>query len=276
MNSNRKILMTIKKIASKLMIGSLLLGIVILLSLRFRSVRGILISSILILVGIVASGMLGAAIGFLTLSICVKIGLWLYQLGSKLISAWRVKWRRSRSLYLPSSSMLLRSRSPRSQLRIALQRSRDERLSSINESIDIIRSRSPNLSIQDLYDLNRLNLELHQIIDEASWSPIRRERVARIAEIRNSRRASGRILPSGLTETIDRQNSDDDSEITISFEYESFDTDQIWSSELDGIGDLTCQYNARSVFIRCAVHPEAETCEGCRDYQVDETIDRSA
>ncbi len=33
-----------------------------------------------------------------------------------------------------------------------------------------------------------------------------------------------------------------------------------------GLGDLTCDYNANSAFLRCAVHPGAETCEGCRDY----------
>jgi Family of unknown function (DUF6464) len=38
-------------------------------------------------------------------------------------------------------------------------------------------------------------------------------------------------------------------------------------SLIDGqwvIGDATCQYNARSALIRCAVHPLGP-CEGCRD-----------
>jgi Family of unknown function (DUF6464) len=30
------------------------------------------------------------------------------------------------------------------------------------------------------------------------------------------------------------------------------------------IGDATCQYNARSTLIRCAIHPTGP-CEGCRD-----------
>ena len=30
------------------------------------------------------------------------------------------------------------------------------------------------------------------------------------------------------------------------------------------IGDATCQYNARSTLLRCAVHPTGP-CEGCRD-----------
>ena len=32
------------------------------------------------------------------------------------------------------------------------------------------------------------------------------------------------------------------------------------------IGDLSCQYNARSSYIRCAVNPGGP-CEGCRFYQ---------
>ncbi|MFM2304512.1 MAG: hypothetical protein RLZZ135_1924 [Cyanobacteriota bacterium] len=196
----------------------------------------------------------------------------MYQIGSQSIAAWRMKLLSSTTLSLPSSSSAFadRPRSVSSQLRIDSQRSRDERLSIVTQSIETIRSRTPNLSIQDLYDLNRLNLELQQIIDEASWSPARRARVARIAEIRNSRQAIGQTLPSGL---IDREENEENSEITISFEYETFDSGQIWSDNLEGIGDLTCEYNARSLLIRCAVHPAATTCEGCRDYQPIEPID---
>ncbi|MGK7916686.1 MAG: DUF6464 family protein [Prochloraceae cyanobacterium] len=32
------------------------------------------------------------------------------------------------------------------------------------------------------------------------------------------------------------------------------------------IGDLSCRYNARSPYIRCAVNP-CGPCEGCSDYQ---------
>lgn len=32
------------------------------------------------------------------------------------------------------------------------------------------------------------------------------------------------------------------------------------------IGDITCQYNARSELLRCAVNPEGP-CEGCPEYQ---------
>ncbi len=35
------------------------------------------------------------------------------------------------------------------------------------------------------------------------------------------------------------------------------------------IGDITCEFNARSVYIRCAINPEGP-CEGCRYYQVRE------
>nr|WP_292796642.1 DUF6464 family protein [Nostoc sp. NMS7] len=32
------------------------------------------------------------------------------------------------------------------------------------------------------------------------------------------------------------------------------------------IGDLTCENNARSPYLRCAIRPERETCEGCQYY----------
>jgi Family of unknown function (DUF6464) len=32
------------------------------------------------------------------------------------------------------------------------------------------------------------------------------------------------------------------------------------------IGDTTCRFNARSVYIRCAINPEGP-CEGCRYYE---------
>ncbi|MFQ4161699.1 MULTISPECIES: DUF6464 family protein [Nostocales] len=37
------------------------------------------------------------------------------------------------------------------------------------------------------------------------------------------------------------------------------------------IGDISCCYNARSGYIRCAVNPEGP-CEGCRYYQSNESV----
>jgi hypothetical protein len=60
-------------------------------------------------------------------------------------------------------------------------------------------------------------------------------------------------------------------------DYDDYWENQEYSSDSDGyadmlrldesIGDLTCEYNACSPYIRCAVHPGAETCEDCRDYR---------
>ncbi len=32
------------------------------------------------------------------------------------------------------------------------------------------------------------------------------------------------------------------------------------------IGDITCQFNSRSIYLRCALHPDAASCNGCKDY----------
>nr|WP_254626003.1 DUF6464 family protein [Nostoc sp. TCL240-02] len=32
------------------------------------------------------------------------------------------------------------------------------------------------------------------------------------------------------------------------------------------IGDVTCKWNARSPYIRCAINPSGE-CQGCKDYE---------
>ena len=48
-----------------------------------------------------------------------------------------------------------------------------------------------------------------------------------------------------------------------SSEFDDFTADLL---EID-IGDLTCRYNAHSPYIRCAVNPDLDTCEECRDYQ---------
>ncbi len=51
----------------------------------------------------------------------------------------------------------------------------------------------------------------------------------------------------------------------------------IWTLDFDdfaadllsdiNIGDRTCKYNAHSPYIRCAVNPDVDTCEGCRHYE---------
>jgi hypothetical protein len=51
----------------------------------------------------------------------------------------------------------------------------------------------------------------------------------------------------------------------------------LWTVEFDeftsdllldiSIGDRTCKYNAHSPYIRCAVNPDVDTCEGCRHYE---------
>jgi Family of unknown function (DUF6464) len=51
----------------------------------------------------------------------------------------------------------------------------------------------------------------------------------------------------------------------------------LWTMEFDeftsdllldlSIGDRTCKYNAHSPYLRCAVTPDVDTCEGCRHYE---------
>lgn len=273
MKFNRKSLIAIAradgkpfdKLKRKHILGGLGLGILVLLCFKSLFFRVFIIFGLLILVAAIVGGVSGAlAVSclFLLLGICARIWRRLLRLVSKFISAWQSKETDSEYFIAQPSSAFSRLRSVRSQLRIAATQTRAERLRTIAQLQASIRSRSPNLSIQDLQDLNFLGRERHQIIDEESWSPVRRSRVDRIAEIRNSRRSSGRNMPFGLSEEDERE-----SEFIVTYSdllrYGALDDDD----DPDGIGDLTCEYNARSLFLRCAVHPGAETCEDCRDYR---------
>ena len=44
----------------------------------------------------------------------------------------------------------------------------------------------------------------------------------------------------------------------------------LWEEETDPIGDVRCVYNARSPYLRCAIHPMGP-CEGCRWFATAET-----
>jgi Family of unknown function (DUF6464) len=93
-------------------------------------------------------------------------------------------------------------------------------------------------------------------IERKGWSLARRERVDRIDEIRRSRLERGLFVPNGLADPVDE------------IEYvQDRDWMEISDDEVLGIGDLSCGYNARSLFLRCAVHPNVDTCEGCHDYR---------
>jgi Family of unknown function (DUF6464) len=251
------------KLKLKPIFGWLLLGIVIVLCLRSRALRTLAF----IAVSIVLAGIFGGAIGTIfgwsivfILGSVVALGRWLQRLGAKFTSSWQSKPTDSEDFERQPLSTFSRLRSVRSQLRNAASQSRSERLRLIAELQALIRSRSPNLSIQDLQDLNFLGREHHQIIDEESWSPMRRSRVDRIAQIRTSRRTNGQNLPTGLVE------DEEESEFIVTYSdlqrYGGLDDD-----EPDGIGDLTCEYNAHSLFLRCAVNPGVDSCEGCRDYR---------
>jgi Family of unknown function (DUF6464) len=93
-------------------------------------------------------------------------------------------------------------------------------------------------------------------IERKGWSLARRMRVDRIDEIRRSRLERGLFVPNGLADPVDE------------IEYiQDRDWMEISDDEVLGIGDLSCEYNARSLFLRCAVHPNVDTCEGCHDYR---------
>ncbi len=95
-----------------------------------------------------------------------------------------------------------------------------------------------------------------KIAERKGWSLARRMRVDRIEEIRSSRLERGLFVPNGLADPIE------------DIEYiQDNDWMEISDDEVLGIGDLSCEYNAHSLFLRCAVHPNVETCEGCRDYR---------
>jgi hypothetical protein len=66
-----------------------------------------------------------------------------------------------------------------------------------------------------------------------------------------------------------------DRDLSVNYEYSACDFDISWdevndlyydSDRSQGIGDLTCIYNARSPLIRCAVNPYVE-CEDCQHYE---------
>ncbi len=264
MKFNRKSFIAIDKRKLKQIFGWLLFGIIILLCLRLRALRTLAF----IAMSIVLAGIFGGAIGTMCgwaivfiLGGAIAIGMWLQRLGAKFTSSWQSKPADSDYFERQPISTFSRLRSVRSQLRLAASQSRSERLRLITELQVLIRSRSPNLSIQDLQDLNFLGREHHQIIDEESWSAVRRLRVDRIAQIRTSRRTNGQNLPAGLVE------DEEESEFIVTYSdlqrYGALDDDD----EPDGIGDLTCEYNAHSLFLRCAVNPGVDTCEGCRDYR---------
>ncbi len=264
MKFNRKSFISIDKLKLKQIFGWLLFSIVIVLCLRSRAIRTLAFFAVTILVAGIVGGAVGAIVGssiVFILTTIVMLGMWLQRLGAKFTSSWQSKPTDSEYFERQPISTFSRLRSVRSQLRIAASQSHSERLRLIAELHAVIRSRSPNLSIQDLQDLNFLGRERHQIIDEESWSPVRRSRVDRIAQIRTSRRTNGQNLPAGLVE------DEEESEFIVTYSdlqgYGVLDDDD----EPDGIGDLTCQYNAHSLFLRCAVNPGVDTCEGCRDYR---------
>jgi hypothetical protein len=261
------------KLKRKHILGGLVLGILAILCLRSRSLRVFVFFVLSILAAALVGGLIGTIAGssvLLLLGISATFWMRLHRLVAKFTSAWQAKEADSEYFSTQPTSAFSSVRSVRSQLRLAASQPRAERLRTIAQLQDSIRSRSPNLSIQDLQDLNFLGRERHQIIDEESWSPVRRSRVDRIAEIRNSRRSNGRNLPSGLSE-----EDEEESEFIVTYSdllrYGALDDD-----DPDGIGDLTCEYNARSLFLRCAVHPGAETCEGCRDYRSRDLADPHA
>ncbi len=267
MKFKHKTFIAIDRLKFKQIVNGLLLSILLLLCLISRSTRAIVFIAALIFVAAIVGGTIGTLAGmgvFLLFLICAMFGRQLRRLGERLLETWEQK--ESDLEYLEDRhqySRFSRLRSVRSQLRMLATQSRSVRLQTIAELQAAIRARSPNLSIQDLQDLNFLGREHHQIIDEESWSPTRRSRVDRIATIRNSRRNNGQNLPSGLVEV------EDESEFMVTYSdlqsYGALDDDP------DGIGDLTCEYNAHSLFLRCAVNPGAETCEGCRDYRSRDT-----
>ena len=64
--------------------------------------------------------------------------------------------------------------------------------------------------------------------------------------------------PSGIE---DEQLAD----YLLSIEFDEFTSDIF----LDiNIGDRTCKFNANSPYIRCAVNPGVDTCDGCRHYEI--------
>jgi hypothetical protein len=272
MKRHHKILIAIERLIPKLIIGGLGVGFLILLSLRFRPIRAFLAFLLLIVGAGIFGGASGAIAGwviFLFSIVCAKIAWRLCKLGAKLIAPWRSKQSDSDLLVSYSfarSNYSSIGRLVASQLRIAAGRTFEQRLALITELENAIRSRAPNFSNQDLRDLSLLDRERQYIIDRQSWSQTRIDRVNRIEEIRRLRQFNGLNTPSSLIDRYDNLDADIQSSIT-ELDFYSYDMHYSGDEEWDGIGDLTCEYNAQSLYLRCAVHPEAETCEGCRDYR---------
>ncbi|MBW4593741.1 MAG: hypothetical protein KME46_12700 [Brasilonema angustatum HA4187-MV1] len=82
------------------------------------------------------------------------------------------------------------------------------------------------------------------------------------------RRAAATIYPVGR---VQQSRISDDSHCT---ERSALTSDRYY---LEGVGylvgDISCRFNARSGYLRCAVNPSGP-CEGCRLYQARETVSR--
>lgn len=253
----------------KLIGAGILFGILLLISTRSSAVRNIILFCAAIVLAGICGGIVGAIVGTAivgSIGILVAAGLWLRN-RSKLVFTQREKQLRSSGLDLSSPFEMPQRRSVNSQLRAAAGYSRAERLQLIDELEMAIRRRSPNFSLQDLCDLSLLGRERQQVNDEATWSSMRQARVARIAQIRASRQANQRSLPTGLVDTASEPQDIPIDPHRQVYRYVNLDYYGALTDDDDGIGDLTCVYNAHSLFLRCAVNPGADTCEGCRDYQ---------
>ncbi len=255
----------------KLIGAGILIGLLILISTRSRAVANVVLFCAAIALAGICGGIVGAIAGtvmVVLMGILATAGLWLRKSRTKLVFAHQNKPIASSGLELSSPFEMPQRRSVSSQLRAAAGGySRAERLQLIEELETAIRRRSPNFSLQDLRDLSLLGRERQQVNDEATWSSMRRARVERIAQIRASRQTHQRPIPIGLLDP-DREQQDmataPDRQV---YRYVDFDYYGGLTDDNDGIGDLTCVYNAHSLFLRCAVNPSADTCEGCRDYQ---------
>jgi hypothetical protein len=54
------------------------------------------------------------------------------------------------------------------------------------------------------------------------------------------------------------------SDYMLTLDFDDFTSDLL----LDiNIGDRTCKYNAHSPYLRCAVNPDADTCDGCHHFE---------
>jgi Family of unknown function (DUF6464) len=104
-------------------------------------------------------------------------------------------------------------------------------------------------------------------------SLIARQKASQRAEIVDRERYLDRQI-SG-TNYEDSLSSPCDLDLSVDYEYSACDFDISWdevddlyydSDRSQGIGDLTCIYNARSPLIRCAVNPYVE-CEDCQHYE---------